>query len=82
MRKHAFDGSLNVPARASFRFHLFGISRIYSPVAGAGVGIGVLRGMGVPLIVFFKFNVSKFLGCLVSWCLGFSVSWCLVFLVS
>ena len=37
--------------------------------AGAGVGVGMLRGRGIPLLE----KVSRFLGFLVSWFLGFMV---------
>ena len=54
--------------------------------AGAGVGVGMLRGRWIPLSVwvswFLGFLVSWFLSFLVAWFYGSKVSWFLGFLVS
>ena len=50
--------------------------------SGAGVGVGVLRGRGIPLIEKIEFEVYWCLGFLVSLVLGFLGSWFLSFLVS
>ena len=58
--------------------------------AGAGVGVGMLRGRGIPLkknlgflVSWFQsFNVSKYLGFLVSKFLGFLIYWFLGYKVS
>ena len=50
----------------------------YRRGAGAGVGVGMLRGGGIPL----NENKQNFLDFLVPWLLGVMVSWFLFFFVA